>query len=274
MARAAALASPACGRSKLAAFAMPPTTADALVLRTYKLGETSRVVVFLTRERGKVRAVAKGARGGRRATSRRWSPLGGAHRASTAARARSCSGWGPASSCTRPSRRERGGWRRRSSCPTWRSCSTRSPRRARPKTRSIGWPVAGHPGGRGGDVATRSSRATLEAWLLRLHGVYPPLDRCAGCGRPLGPGGSCTTMRPTASCARIAGPPRGRCFPRRRARSSRRSFGAPPKTCRGIAPEGVAVLGDVPPDAARSGTWSGPCARTASSRTWPGRCKA
>ena len=36
---------------------------DALVLRTYKLGETSKVVVLLTRERGKLRAVAKGARG-------------------------------------------------------------------------------------------------------------------------------------------------------------------------------------------------------------------
>src|SRR5438128_1393346 len=44
---------------------MPPITSDALVLRTYKLGETSKVVVLLTRERGKVRAVAKGARGRR-----------------------------------------------------------------------------------------------------------------------------------------------------------------------------------------------------------------
>jgi DNA repair protein RecO (recombination protein O) len=38
---------------------------EALVLRGYKLGETSKVVVLLTRERGKVRAVARGARGGR-----------------------------------------------------------------------------------------------------------------------------------------------------------------------------------------------------------------
>jgi DNA repair protein RecO len=27
----------------------------------------------------------------------------------------------------------------------------------------------------------------VEAWLLRLHGVYPPFDRCAGCGTQLGP---------------------------------------------------------------------------------------
>src|SRR5437667_19953 len=44
---------------------MPPISSDALVLRSYKLGETSKVVVLLTRERGKVRAVAKGARGRR-----------------------------------------------------------------------------------------------------------------------------------------------------------------------------------------------------------------
>lgn len=41
---------------------MPLYTSDALVLRTYKLGEADRIVVFLTRDRGKKRGVAKGAR--------------------------------------------------------------------------------------------------------------------------------------------------------------------------------------------------------------------
>jgi DNA repair protein RecO (recombination protein O) len=41
---------------------LPLYTADALVLRTYKLGEADRIVVFLTRDRGKKRGVAKGAR--------------------------------------------------------------------------------------------------------------------------------------------------------------------------------------------------------------------
>jgi DNA repair protein RecO (recombination protein O) len=41
---------------------LPLHTADALVLRTYKLGEADRIVVFLTRDRGKKRGVAKGAR--------------------------------------------------------------------------------------------------------------------------------------------------------------------------------------------------------------------
>ena len=41
---------------------MPLYTADALILRTYRLGESDRIVVFLTRDRGKKRGVAKGAR--------------------------------------------------------------------------------------------------------------------------------------------------------------------------------------------------------------------
>src|SRR5215211_2739647 len=41
---------------------MPLHTTDALILRTYKLGESDRIVVFLTRDRGKKRGVAKGAR--------------------------------------------------------------------------------------------------------------------------------------------------------------------------------------------------------------------
>ena len=47
--------------SKIRTF-VPLYTADALVLRTYKLGEADRIVVFLTRDRGKKRGVAKGAR--------------------------------------------------------------------------------------------------------------------------------------------------------------------------------------------------------------------
>ena len=41
---------------------MPLHAADALILRTYKLGEADRIVVFLTADRGKRRGVAKGAR--------------------------------------------------------------------------------------------------------------------------------------------------------------------------------------------------------------------
>ena len=41
---------------------MPLYTADALILRTYKLAEADRIVVFLTRDRGKKRGVAPNAR--------------------------------------------------------------------------------------------------------------------------------------------------------------------------------------------------------------------
>jgi DNA repair protein RecO len=45
---------------------MPLYTADALILRTYSLGESDRIVVFLTSDRGKKRGVAKNARQSRR----------------------------------------------------------------------------------------------------------------------------------------------------------------------------------------------------------------
>src|SRR5262245_4110234 len=45
---------------------MPHYATDALILRTYKLGESDRIVVFLTRDRGKKRGVAKNARQSRR----------------------------------------------------------------------------------------------------------------------------------------------------------------------------------------------------------------
>jgi len=50
---------------------------EALVLRGHKLGETSRIVVLLTRERGKLRAVARGARGRRPRYRSALEPLSG-----------------------------------------------------------------------------------------------------------------------------------------------------------------------------------------------------
>src|ERR671937_353493 len=50
------------GRGRINGRPMPVYTSDALILRTYKLGEADRIVVFLTKDRGKKRGVAKGAR--------------------------------------------------------------------------------------------------------------------------------------------------------------------------------------------------------------------
>lgn len=54
---------------------MPLFTAEALVLRTYKLGEADRIVVFLTRDRGKKRGVANNARKSRKRFGAALEPL-------------------------------------------------------------------------------------------------------------------------------------------------------------------------------------------------------
>lgn len=54
---------------------MPLYTGEALVLRTYKLGEADRIVVFLTRDRGKKRGVAPNARKSRRRFGAALEPL-------------------------------------------------------------------------------------------------------------------------------------------------------------------------------------------------------
>src|SRR3569832_1433714 len=54
---------------------MPGYTSEALILRTYKLGESDRLVVFLTRDRGKKRGVAKNARQSRRRFGAALEPL-------------------------------------------------------------------------------------------------------------------------------------------------------------------------------------------------------
>ena len=54
---------------------MPLFTAEALILRTYKLGEADRIVVFLTRDRGKKRGVAPNARKSRKRFGAALEPL-------------------------------------------------------------------------------------------------------------------------------------------------------------------------------------------------------
>src|SRR5436853_1114714 len=41
---------------------MPLLQSDSIILRTYPLGEADRIVAFFTRDRGKMRGVANGAR--------------------------------------------------------------------------------------------------------------------------------------------------------------------------------------------------------------------
>jgi len=163
---------------------MPPLTSDALVLRSYKLGETSKLVVLLTRERGKVRAVAKGARSPR---SRYQSAL-------------------------EPLSEVRVGLYGRQGAEVFRVGQCELLHSAFPASRrgvevalSLSYFAelldAFAQEGEAEDtvyrLATSVLRAAegavstilltryLEAWLLKLHGIYPPLDRCAGCARGL-----------------------------------------------------------------------------------------
>jgi len=163
---------------------MPVITTDALVLRTYKLGEASKLVVLLTRDRGKVRAVAKGARGARPRYQSALEPL----------------------SEVRASLYGRQGAElyRLGACELVRSAFPASARRletslllsylaelldafaqegeAEEKVYRLAQAVIESAAG-GADE--RVLARYLEAWLLRLHGLYPPLDRCASCGRAL-----------------------------------------------------------------------------------------
>ena len=163
---------------------MPLIASEALVLRSYKLGETSKIVVFLTRDRGKVRAVAKGARGGKPRYGSALEPL----------------------SEVRVTLHGRQGADlfRLGQCELVRSAFPSTGRdldlalamsyfaelldafaqegEAEDAVYRLALAVLVVAAG-GGDVALLTRY--LEAWLLRLHGIYPSLDRCAGCDRAL-----------------------------------------------------------------------------------------
>ena len=159
---------------------MPQLASDALVLRAYKLGETSKVVVFLTRDRGKVRAVARGARGGKPRYQSALEPL----------------------SEVRVTLHGRQGADlfRLGQCELVHSAFPSIGRgldtamalsyyaelldafaqegEAEDAVYRLALAVLAAAGD-GGDVSLLARY--LEAWLLKLHGLYPSLDRCAAC---------------------------------------------------------------------------------------------
>ena len=166
---------------------MPPITSEALILRTYPLGETSKIVILLTRERGKLRAVAKGARSGRPRYQSALEPL----------------------SQVRVSLYGKQGAElfRLGECELLRS-AFRAASRGLEASLALSFFAelldAFSLDGEADDAVYRLALAVLaaseagssidllarylEAWLLRLHGLYPPLDHCAGChgGLPAG----------------------------------------------------------------------------------------
>ena len=162
---------------------MPLYTTEAIILRTYKLGEADRIVVFLTRDRGKRRGVAQGAR-------RLRSRFGGALEPLTRVEV----------TYFEKENRELVSlnYAEPLSSPLW----------------SVRGEALGHTGyfaelidecALEGDADDRSYRLGIsvldalgagvpieplaryfEYWLLRLQGVYPTQMACHACGRQLG----------------------------------------------------------------------------------------
>ena len=157
---------------------------EALVLRGYKLGETSKVVVLLTRERGKVRAVARGARGGRPRYQSALEPLSEVRVSLHGRQGAELLRLGQAEllhSAFRIGERGLDAALFLSNCAELLDAfSPEGEAEDRVYRLALAVVRAVEEGADPGLVLRY-----LEAWLLRLHGLYPPLDRCASCSRPL-----------------------------------------------------------------------------------------
>jgi DNA repair protein RecO (recombination protein O) len=163
---------------------MPIYTSDALILRTYKLGEADRIVVFLTRDRGKKRGVAKGAR---RARSRYIGALEPMTRAGVAYYEREQRDLvrlnyvepvrSPLSATTAEALGHVGYFAEL--IDEWAPEAHADERLFRLGSSMVDAVAAGSPV----DALARY----FEYWLLRLQGVYPGLA-CAGCGTLFGRG--------------------------------------------------------------------------------------
>ena len=209
---------------------MPLYSAEALVLRTYKLGESDRIVVFLTRDRGKKRGVAQGARVSRRRFGRPLEPFTRVRVAYFEKESRELVSLNFADPLASP-------------------MAARDPA----ALGYVGYFAelldAWAQDNDAQEALFRLGSAVLDAlsdgapavplaryfeyWLLKLQGVYPSIGRCADCGRPFGSRGAALdrdraapavpdrarTRRPARAVARrarvparaVAGPAVGHC---------------------------------------------------------------
>jgi DNA repair protein RecO (recombination protein O) len=161
---------------------MPLFTTEALVLRTYKLGEADRIVVFLTRDRGKKRGVAAGARRMRSRFGAALEPLtrvGMTYYEREGRELVSLNYAEPVSS------------------PLWSGRSDALGHTGYFAELVDEWAQEGDPSetlfrlgcsvvdALVGGVAVEPLARYFEYWLLRLQGVYPSIAACGRCGRPL-----------------------------------------------------------------------------------------
>lgn len=148
---------------------MPLYTADALILRTYKLGEADRIVVFLTRDRGKKRGVAKGARRARSRFTGALEPLTEARVAYFEKERRELVGLNYAETVRSPMSGPSDGLGHVSYfaelLDEWAQDADADERLFRLGTSMLGALAAGAP--------VEPLARYFEYWLLRLQGVYP-----------------------------------------------------------------------------------------------------
>jgi DNA repair protein RecO (recombination protein O) len=216
---------------------MPLHAADALILRTYKLGEADRIVVFLTADRGKRRGVAKGARRTRSAFSGALEPMTLGRVAYFERERRDlvrlryvepvCS---PLASGSAEALAHVGYFAEL--IDEWAPEADPNEKLFRLGAAVIESLAAGMP-------IERLARY-FEFWLLRLQGVYPPISACSRCGGDLNRG------------ARLAGSAMicARCDPADEGGGLSAAAMAFLLTARTIAPAGLGDL-DLPPSADR-----------------------
>lgn len=180
---------------------MPLHTSDALILRTYKLNDADRIVVFLTRDRGKKRGVAKGARRMRSRFTGALEPLTHATVVYFEKESRELVSMNNAD-------------------------TQRSPLAAH-HPEAIGyvgylaelldeWALEGDPNERlfrlgvsvidalANDVPVEAVVRYFEYWLLRLQGVYPSVAACQRCGTTLSDGARLVSAARALHCCRCA----------------------------------------------------------------------
>ena len=186
---------------------MPLHTTDALILRTYKLGDSDRIVVFLTRDGARSAAW-------RRTRGRAERRFGGALEPMTLRtrgvfRDASVASWcrsNTSSCCGRRCRRAIGealGY-----VGYFAELMDEWAQDSRPERDAVP-PRLGRARCAGDDqfaVACRSRALAryFEYWLLRLQGVYPSLAACEGCGGTLADGARLPARRRTLVCFRCA----------------------------------------------------------------------
>ncbi len=159
---------------------MPILASDALVLRTYKMGETSEVVVLLARSLGKLRAVAKGARGPRSRYQSALVPLSEVRVTLYGRQGAELFRLGACELLHSSFALSTRGLEEGLTLPYFAELLDAFAQEGETEDAVYRLATAVLRAGDEGMPVGLLARY-LEAWLLRLHGLYPPLETCSAC---------------------------------------------------------------------------------------------